>query len=114
MHQSRLERGSDSALGLPKPSYSPPVDKTWLFLSATFLQSFSPRAGANFCFNSAAASASCSRNVATVGEKQVHCQPNTTCCSNLSPRTSLIRTINVVMSWNLAVLQQFVFCYVKL
>lgn len=56
MHQSRLERGSDSAPEPPKRSCSLPDGKTWVFLSATFLQSWSPRAGANFCFNSAAAS----------------------------------------------------------
>lgn len=102
MHQSRLERGFDSAQGPPKPSYSPPVDKTWLFLSATFLQSYSPRAGANFGFNSAAASVSCSRNVATVKKKtttSVHSQPEATCCSNLLPRTSLIRTNSAETPW---------------
>lgn len=112
MHQSRLERGSDSALGLPKPSYSPPADKTWLFLSATFLQSYSPRAAQTSALTpQPPASVPCSRNVATVENNKCTVSRTRRAAAAFHPRTSLSRTASGETSWNLAVLQELVSCY---
>lgn len=43
MHQTRRETSSDIAEGPPISSYWPPVDRKWVFLSATCLQNEHPR-----------------------------------------------------------------------